>query len=278
MSEPRVDCDALAAIYGDGVDVYDRIWSPVILPGALPVVDAMKLGEGARVLDVGAGTGALTEALRAAAPDATIVSIDPSPAMLRYAREHRCARALVGDAAALAFPSRSVDGVLLAYMLFHMLDPLAGLREAARVVRASGRVGTVTWASEEPARASRIWEDALNELGVPVLSAHGNHSGLDRTDAIEQLLRAGGLRPIDVWVHDLEHTFTPEAFWAMRTGCGSIRARLAAIDPGLRRRVLAEAQRRLEPLAPMDYTFRGRVVCSVSEPTGGDSEEKRWQA
>jgi len=267
MSEPRVDRGALATVYGHGVDVYDNIWSPVIQPAAVSTVEEMKLNDATRVLDVGAGTGALTEELRAAAPDATILSIDPALAMLRYAREHRTACAVVGDASALPCANSSVDAVLLAYVLFHLLDPLNGLQEAARVVRADGRVGTVTWASEAAPPASKVWDATLDELNVPRLPAHGNHDGLDTTDAIAALLHAAGLRPIEVWIHELEHTFTAETFWQMRTGCGCNRARLAAIDPTTRDQILPEVRRRLDQLAPSDYTFHGKVICSVSDMT-----------
>jgi ubiquinone/menaquinone biosynthesis C-methylase UbiE len=265
MTEPRIDRGALATVYGDGVDVYDNIWSPVIRPGAVSVIDAMNIADAKRVLDVGAGTGALTEHLREVAPSATILSLDPSQAMLRYARERRGVCAVVADAGALPSPESSVDAVLLAYVLFHLLDPVAALREAARVVRAGGRVGTVTWASETQPLASQIWDQALEDLCVPTLRAHGNHDGLATADAIAALLARAGLRVIDVWIHELEHTFTPEGFWSLRTGYGSNRARLAALDTSSRGEILFEARRRLEPLAPDDYTFHGTVVCSVSE-------------
>jgi SAM-dependent methyltransferase len=267
MTEPRVDSDALATVYGHGAETYDAVWSPVIRPAAVDVVDAMELDETTRVLDVGAGTGALTDALRTAAPAASIVSIDPAAEMLRVARDRWHVAAVNADASALPCAPSSVDAILLAYVLFHLLDPSAGLREAARVVRRGGRVGTVTWASESPPNAAKVWEQALDELDAPKLAAHGNHDGLDTTDAIGALLDDTGLCPIRVWVHEIEHTFTPESFWQLRTGCGCNRARIAALDRSTRGQKLSEVRRRLEQLAPTDYIFRGAVVCAVSNKT-----------
>ncbi len=265
MNEARVDRGALAVVYGQGADAYDAFWSPVIRPPALSVIEALELGDTARVLDVGAGTGALTDALRAAAPRGVIVSVDPASQMLQYAREHRHAIAALADAAALPFATSSVDAVLLAYVLFHLLDPGAGLREAARVLRAGGRVGTVTWASESPPRAAEVWAEALDELGVPTLPAHGNDAGLDSDDAINMLLVTAGLRPTRTWRQRVDHTFTFEGFWKMRTGCGCNRARLDALDGPSRDRILPEIRRRLRQLQSSDYTFRGEVIGSVSK-------------
>ena len=265
MTEPHVDRGALAAVYGGGVDVYDTIWSPVIRPGAVSVIDAMTIGDASRVLDVGAGTGAMTENLSRGRAARDLLSLDPSHAMLRYASEHRAVRAVVADASALPCAPSSVDAALLAYVLFHLLDPPTALHEAARVLRVGGRVGTVTWASETPPLASKVWDETLDALRVPSLPALGNHDGLETTDAITSLLDTAGLRPVDVWIHDLEHTFTSEDFWKMRTGGGINRARLAALDTSSRTQILSEVRRRLDELAPTDYTFRGAVVCAVGE-------------
>jgi SAM-dependent methyltransferase len=265
MTQPRVDCSALAAVYGDGVVQYDQIWSPVIRPPAVSVVAALELRDATRVLDVGAGTGALTAALTCAAPRAFVASIDPSRAMLRYGREHAHAIAVQGDASVLPVADHSVDAVLLAYVLFHLLEPFLGLAEAHRVLRRGGRAGTVTWASEDAPRAARVWDETLDELNVPTLPAHGNHSGLDSEDGVEMLHRTAGLHPLRAWREHVEHAFAPKRFWQMRTGCGCNRARIAAIDSRSRRHVVQELKRRLALLEPgRDYTFRGEVICVVS--------------
>lgn len=265
MTGARVDCNALAAVYGDGADAYDAIWSPVIRPAAATVIAALELDGTSRILDVGAGTGGLTAALTVAAPHAFVVSVDASPQMLRYARSHRHAVAALADATRLPFPSDSVDAVLLAYVLFHLLDPAAGLREAVRVLHPTGRAGTVTWASETPSRAALVWDQALEELGVPALPAHGNHRGLETEAAIDALLLTTGLRPTRTWRETIEHTFEPERFWQMRITSGSNRQRLAGLDAATRNRVLPEIQRRLARLDARDYAFQGELICAVGE-------------
>jgi SAM-dependent methyltransferase len=266
----RCDSCMTSAAYALGADAYDDTWSPVILPPAEAVVRRIDLAHAHCVLDVGAGTGALTPALRAAAPHATIISIDPASEMLRFATRHRRVVPALGDATALPVAGATVDAVLLAYMLFMLAEPADGLREATRVLRPGGRVGTVTWASEDPSRAARTWDATLDELNVSAVPAHSNHAGLDTSDAVATLLRDAKLVPDDVWLETIEFTLAPEAFWRLRTSHGSNGVRLARLDPARREGVLNELRTRLAPLATADYAFGGTLVCSVStKPTDG---------
>src|SRR5688500_18874471 len=128
----RCDSCMTSAAYALGADAYDDTWSPVILPPAEAVVRRLDLADASCVLDV--GTGALTPALRAAAPHATIVSLDPAAEMVHYAKRHRHVVPVLADAAALPIADGIADAVLLAYVLFMLPEPAAGLREATRVL------------------------------------------------------------------------------------------------------------------------------------------------
>jgi SAM-dependent methyltransferase len=99
----------VAAAYDLGVEAYAALWSPVILPVAQAIVGAMALNRGARVLDVGTGTGALVPSLRAAAADVTVIGLDASAAMLRRCRSATGIPAIHGDA--LALPIRDAAAV-----------------------------------------------------------------------------------------------------------------------------------------------------------------------
>jgi SAM-dependent methyltransferase len=268
----RCDAATTSEAYAHGADVYDEVWSPVILPPAVSVVRRLHLRRASLVLDVGAGTGALTPALRAAAPDALVVSVEPSSEMLRIAHRRHGVSGVQADALALPLQTGSADAALLAYVLFMLVDPAAGLREAARVVRPGGSVGTVTWAAEEPTRASAVWDDVLDELDVPPVPAHSNHSGLDREDGVAGVLREAGLVPQQVWRERVRHAFDPGAFLRLRTQHGASRLRLAALDDGRRQRVLGILRDRLAPLPRSAYRFRGTLVCSVSRTAASSRE------
>jgi SAM-dependent methyltransferase len=259
----RCDGAALAAVYGSGAQEYDTLWSPVILPPAQAMIAALELRDAGVILDVGGGTGALTTTLSAAAPRALIAVMDPSWDMLRYAADERSAIATQADATALPCPSGCADAVILAYVLFHLTKPSSGLAEAARVLRAGGLVGTVTWAREWSSHAAQVWDQTFQELDVPDLPAHGNHTGLDTGGALQDLLADAGFDKIRTWYEDISYTFEADQFFELRAHHGRSRARLALLDETQRAKVLDELRARLAQAAPADYKTRGRLVCAV---------------
>jgi ubiquinone/menaquinone biosynthesis C-methylase UbiE len=107
------------------------------------LLEELPLAETRRVLDLGCGVGALLPHLDRVAPRARIVGLDRTEAMV--ALGPRDFPLLVGDAAELPFAAGSFDAVVMAFMLFHLPRPTAGLAEAWRVLRPGGSVGLLTW-------------------------------------------------------------------------------------------------------------------------------------
>jgi len=121
-----------AGSFGAAADVYER--SRPAYP-----VDAVRwaLPAGARqVLDLGAGTGKLTEVLLDLGLD--VVAVEPSEPM--RARIAGRAQVLAGTAEDVPLADASVDAVLVG-QAFHWFDPERALAEMARVVRPGGTVG-----------------------------------------------------------------------------------------------------------------------------------------
>ena len=97
---------------------------------------ALELAPGARVLDLGAGTGKLTGALVALGVD--VVAVEPDPAMLAELRRALPGvRALQGSAEAVPLPDGSVDAVLAGNAL-HWFDMAVAGPEIARVLAPGG--------------------------------------------------------------------------------------------------------------------------------------------
>jgi demethylmenaquinone methyltransferase/2-methoxy-6-polyprenyl-1,4-benzoquinol methylase len=110
----------------------DRAWRRA-------AVDALALQPGARVLDLGCGTGDFIAAVlaRGARP----LGVDLSAGMLHEARRrlplHTLTRA---DALALPLRDGSVDAVVSGFALRNLLSVAAAMRESARVLRRGGRI------------------------------------------------------------------------------------------------------------------------------------------
>ncbi|SFO12977.1 Methyltransferase domain-containing protein [Geodermatophilus obscurus] len=103
---------------------------------------ALLLGERPlRVLDLGAGTGLLTDALLTAGHE--VVAVDPSPQMLDQLRaRHSGVPVHVGGAEAVPLPDADVDAVV-AGQAAHWFDPGPAATELRRVLRPGGVVGFV---------------------------------------------------------------------------------------------------------------------------------------
>ena len=103
---------------------------------------------GARLLDVGCGTGWLARHFT------DYTGIDGSPAAVEEATRHgRDVR--LGDVdQPLPFPDASFDGVVLKDLLEHVSDPVAVVAEAHRVLRPSGRVF-----ASSPDAQRWVWDD-----------------------------------------------------------------------------------------------------------------------
>jgi ubiquinone/menaquinone biosynthesis C-methylase UbiE len=100
------------------------------------------LPQGARVLEVGCGTGAVTRVLARWPGVGETIGVDPSPAFVTRARE------LAGeltpvvfeevDGRSLPFARRTFDAVVFHTTLCHVPEPEVMLHEAAQVLRAGG--------------------------------------------------------------------------------------------------------------------------------------------
>ncbi len=123
---------------------YNR-WSRLLSLGQDPrwrgeMVESLDLPDGARVLDVAAGTGLICRLLQRRAYK--VVALDLSPEMLSGVGPLGVP-AVCATAEFLPFPDASFDGLTFGYLLRYVTDPGATMRELARVVRPGGMIGMV---------------------------------------------------------------------------------------------------------------------------------------
>ncbi|MBC2934319.1 bifunctional 2-polyprenyl-6-hydroxyphenol methylase/3-demethylubiquinol 3-O-methyltransferase UbiG [Nocardioides sp. zg-1228] len=122
------------------------------------------LPRGARLLDVGCGTGALVGAARQAGHDAVGVEPDLEMAGLAAAalgREH----VLVGGLPELPMADDGYEVVTAAFVLNHVEDPRAGARELARVAAPGAVVRATIWGATPPPQAV-MWGGLLDAAGA----------------------------------------------------------------------------------------------------------------
>lgn len=271
----RTEC---AAAYDRGVEGYINVWSAVILPPAQAVVAELGLHDRARVIDIGAGTGALVPSIAAHAPHGRVVALDASLEMLRAAKARTAAAAALADALALPVRDHWADAVLMAYVLFHLNDPARGLTEARRVLRDGGTIGTVTWKREASIPVDAIWTETLTDAGAPPLPPRRVDTGLNSIDAIDNLLNTAGFRPRRVWTEPLEHQWTFDSYWQLVTGSGINRLRLEPLDEATRTETLIRARRRLAARPAHDFAWSGEVVCAVAAADATSERQSRGSA
>jgi ubiquinone/menaquinone biosynthesis C-methylase UbiE len=172
------------------------------------VFDGVTLASVTRLLEVGVGVGAETRLLRARWPQLHVVGVDVSPLQLQYARhvlaaDIAAAQVTLVRASGTALPLASgcCDAAFLCWLLEHVPDPAALLRECARVVAPGGRVYITEVYNRslhlEPAQPiiERYWE-AFNETQL----ASGGHPHIGAR--LGELAAAAGLEAI-------EHRFVP---------------------------------------------------------------------
>lgn len=129
-----------ARAFGTVADAYDR-GRPGYPREAAAWLTDLGAGDPVTVLEVGAGTGKLTEQLVALGHD--VLATDPDPEMLAVlGRRLPDVRTAVAPAEDLPLPDASVDVVVCA-QAFHWLDPEVALPEIARVLRPGGHLALV---------------------------------------------------------------------------------------------------------------------------------------
>jgi SAM-dependent methyltransferase len=223
-------------------DAFMGRWSR-LLSG--PFADFAGVRAGWRVLDVGAGTGALTAELVARLGSAHVVAVDPS-ASFAGALHDRFPDLEIREAAAesLPFSASWFDGALAQLVVHFMSDPVAGLTEMARVVKPGGVVATTVWdygGRRDPLRqfwaAARDLDPDLVDESVRAGAADGQ---------LPNLLGRAGLQRIESadLVVELEFA-TFQDWWApFESGVGPAGVHYASLAPAEQARLKDAARHR----------------------------------
>jgi SAM-dependent methyltransferase len=134
--------------WNDEAATFAEHWSTFAAPAQRAVADALGLRDGMRVLDVGCGAGRFCAL--AAARGAAVSGLDGAAAMIEIAsRTAPGADLCVGPLDRLPWPGATFDAVTGFNSLQFADDPVAALREWARVTRPGGAVAITVWGPRE---------------------------------------------------------------------------------------------------------------------------------
>ena len=240
--------------WGEG-GPYERYvgrWSRRVAPELL---ESLGVPPGKRWLDVGCGTGALTEAILETAAPREVVGIDPSGGFVEYARGHvrdGRARFLSADARELPFADGAFDAVVSALVLNFVPEPERAVAEMARVTAAAGAVGAYVWDYADAMEViRRFWEAAAALDPDAAELDEGRRFPLCRPEPLEQLFRGAGLRDVEVRPIDAAARFVDfEDYWLPFLGGQGPAGAYAVALPDERRAELREALREALPFEP----------------------------
>ncbi len=193
------------------IPAYDEMVATVVrwLDGHLPA--------GGLVVDLGAGTGALSVAILDALPSARVLLVDVDPSMLEVARARVAPHADRAELrrAAFADPLPQCDAVVASLALHHVAD-LADKRALYRRIHDALRPGGVLLIADvtvhedgpERRRVFAEWSTAMQAHGITAAEAERNFAqwaGEDRyyplLAELGALAAAGFPRPESFWKH-----------------------------------------------------------------------------
>ncbi|HYG53723.1 MAG TPA: class I SAM-dependent methyltransferase [Burkholderiales bacterium] len=200
---------------GDLYEPYVGRWSRVV---ARDFLSWLAVPRDREWLDVGCGTGALSQLILAQCEPRRVRGIDSSPGFVDYARGHCNDPRVsfdVGDAQSLQVPDGSFDAAVSGLVLNFVPQPERAAAEMRRAVRAGGIVAAYVWDYAGKMELMRYFWDAAVELNPAAKSAdEGVRFPLCRPENLEKLFVEARLHRVQVRAIDAPTVFRDfEDYW-----------------------------------------------------------------
>lgn len=139
-------------LYAELAPLYDKVFGKIFYSRLERVIEDLNIPSGAKVLEVGAGTGT---SFPAYPNHCEVTGIDLAPDMLTRARqkivenEWRHINVRVMNALELDFPDNTFDYVMAFHVVTVVPDPVRMIAEAKRVCKPGGRIVIVNHFTSE---------------------------------------------------------------------------------------------------------------------------------
>ena len=155
----------------------------------------------------------------------------------------------------LPFGDDEFDAALAQLVVHFMSDPVAGLREMARVTREDGVVAASVWDHAGGRGPLSLFWDAARE-GDPDVMDESQMAGA-REGHLTELFEAAGLREVEETAHsvDVEHPSFDEWWEPFTLGVGPAGAHVAGLDAEQQAQLRERCRERL-PEAPFVVTAK----------------------
>jgi len=238
MSRKSTD---FVAVSGDGYELQMGRFSRVLAPRFL---DFVELVDGGRILEVGCGTGALTEEIVRRTSTTNIIAIDISRAYVEHAKRSTSnprASFDVADVASLPYPDFHFDHVLSQLVLDFVPDTDRAFQEIRRVLCPGGRLSAAVWDARGGLVFNRLFLDtaAMLDRKANELRSRNFTRPLRRPGHLERIAISAGFNTLsrsEIMIRTEFMSF--DDYWAPFDGRdGPIPAYLRQTSPEMRAKI-----------------------------------------
>ena len=200
---------------GAAYDGYIGRWSRPVAEQFVPWLEPL---QDATWIDVGCGSGALTETILGAARPSRVVGVDPSADFVEHARstiEDERSEFVVGDGAALPAASGSADHVVSGLVLNFITDPDAALAEMTRVATTGATIAAYVWDYAAGMQMLRAFWDAVIALDPDAASLdESTRFPLCHPEPLRRLFAAADLSDVETSDITVDTTFSDfDDYW-----------------------------------------------------------------
>jgi SAM-dependent methyltransferase len=201
--------------FGAAYEPYIGRWSRLVAREFLTWLD---VAPNADWLDIGCGSGALTETILACAAPARIGAVDASPAFVAYARTRTNdsrATFAAADARALPWAAASIDAIVSGLVINFVPQPERALPDMARVARPGAVIAAYVWDYADGMQLIRHFWNAAVALDASASTLdEAKRFPLCQPAALEELWGSARLRSVTSCALDVRTHFQDfDDFW-----------------------------------------------------------------
>lgn len=249
-------------------EIYVGRWSRLIARQFLTWLD---MPAGSTWLDVGAGTGILTQVILDQTAPQKVVGIDLSEQYLEYARQAVTDRRVewkVGNASTLVLDMPKFDAAVAGLVLNFVPSAEDMIRGMEAAVRQGGTVAAYVWDYGDRMQMMRhFWDAAAIVDPASKQFDAGTRFTICDPNNLRALFETAGLQAVDVIPIDIQTTFSDfDDFWQpFLAGQGSISKYLRSLDDNRLNAIQQQLRQQLPtnpdqtiPLTARAWAVRGR--------------------